>query len=60
MILKYTNSLEDWIEFHYFVDVIEKSRIFYFKFSKIVLYVFYLYSLLAIIKVTNCITCILK
>ena len=53
MILKYTNSLEDWIEFHYFVDVIGKSRIFYFKFSKIVLYVFYLYSLLTIIKITK-------
>ncbi len=53
MILKYTNSLDDWIEFHYFVDTIKKSRIFYFKFREIVLYACYLYFLVAIIKVTK-------
>jgi len=51
MTLKYTNSLEDWIEFHYFLDTIKNSRIFYFKFRKIYLYAFYLYSLLAIIRI---------
>ena len=53
MILKYTNGLEDFVELHYFLDTIKKSRIFYFKFRKIYLYAFYLYSLLAIIKVTK-------
>jgi hypothetical protein len=50
MTLKYTNSLEDWIEFHYFLDTIKKSRVFYFKFRKIVLYACYLYFLVAAIK----------
>ncbi|WP_346887414.1 YcxB family protein [Clostridium sp. UBA1056] len=53
MILKYTNGLEDFVELHYFLDTIKKNRIFYFKFRKIYLYAFYLYSLLAIIKVTK-------
>ncbi|WP_346885213.1 YcxB family protein [Clostridium sp. UBA4395] len=50
MTLKYTNSLEDWIEFHYFLDTIKKNRIFYFKFRKIVLYACYLYFIVATIK----------
>ncbi len=49
MTLKYTNSLEDWIEFHYFLDTIKKSRIFYFKFRKIALYACYLYCLCTIL-----------
>jgi len=50
MTLKYANSLEDWIEFHYFLDTIKKNRIFYFKFRKIVLYACYLYFIVATIK----------
>ena len=53
MILKYTNSLEDWIELHYFLDTIKKSRIFYFKFRKIALYAYYLYCILAILWFAN-------
>lgn len=49
MTLKYTNNLDDWIEFHYFLDTIKKNRIFYFKFRKIVLYACYLYCLCTIL-----------
>jgi hypothetical protein len=51
MTLKYTNSLEDWIEFHYFVNTIKKSRIFYFKFREIVIYACYIFFLVAIIRI---------
>lgn len=50
MILKYTNSFEDFVELHLFLDTIKKSRIFYFKFRKIVLYACYLYFIVATIK----------
>lgn len=49
MTLKYTNSLEDWIEFHYFLDTIKKNRIFYFKFRKIAVYAGYIYCLCTIL-----------
>ena len=49
MILKYTNSLEEFVELHYFVDTIKKSRIFYFKFRKIFLYLGYIFCLCCIL-----------
>jgi|GEM_PF-1081078 len=49
MILKYTNSLDDFVEMHYFLDTIKKSRIFYFKFRKIAVYAGYIYCLCTIL-----------
>ncbi len=49
MLLKYTNSIEDLIELHLFLNTIKKNRVFYFKFREIVLYACYLYCLGAIV-----------
>jgi len=49
MILKYTNSFNDFIELHYFLDTIKKNRIFYFKFRKIFLYVSYILCIYCIL-----------
>jgi len=49
MILKYTNSIEDLIELHLFLDTIKKNRVFYFKFRKIFLYVIYIFCICCII-----------
>ena len=49
MLLKYTNSIEDLIELHLFLDTIKKNRIFYFKFRKIFLYVIYIFCICCII-----------
>ncbi len=49
MILKYANSFEDFVELFLFLDIIKKSRIFYFKSRKIFLYVIYIFCICCII-----------
>lgn len=53
MILKFTNSFNDFVESQLFLDPLKKSRIFYLKFRKIALYAYYLYCILAILWFAN-------